>query len=85
MSWDQILGILRAVIAAVGGWAVGKGYIDDATATSVGGAIVVIASSAWSVWANTQSAKIKSINAADNGVKVVANDAAAPAVDGPQK
>ena len=85
MSWDQVLGILRAVLSAVGGWAVGKGYIDDATATSLGGAVVVIASSAWSVWANTQSAKIKSVNAADNGVKVVPNSVDASAVDGPLK
>ena len=85
MSWDQVLGILRAVLAAVGGWAVGKGYIDDATATSLGGAVIVIASAVWSTLAHTQTAQIKSVNAADNGVKVVAADASAPAVDGPQK
>ena len=79
MSWDQVLGILRAIIAFAGGYAVNKGLTDEATVTSVGGAVIVIASAAWSTWANTQKAKIKSINNADNGVKVVANDAAAPA------
>lgn len=73
---DQLLGVLRAILAAAGGWAVGKGYIDNATATSVGGAIVTLAMAVWSVYSNTQKAKIQSINESDNGVRAVDEKAA---------
>ena len=83
---DQITGVIRAVLAAVGGWAVGKGYIDNTTATTAGGAILTLGMAAWSVYTNSQSAKIQSINTANNGVHVVP-EATAPAatVDKPLK
>ena len=50
LTSEQFGGIARAVIAAGLGALVAKGYIDAATATSVGGALGVLAVAAWSVW-----------------------------------
>lgn len=50
MTNEQFGGIARAVIAALGGFAVGKGYIDEATATALGGGALTIAVAVWSVW-----------------------------------
>lgn len=49
MNAEQIAGIVRAVVAAGGGYLVGKGFIDEQTAAAVGGAIVTIAVAVWSV------------------------------------
>lgn len=81
MNGDQLLGILRAVLAAAGGWAVGKGYTDSATATAVAGALLTIATAVWTYYAHTQNAMINSVNKADNGVKVVAATASVPTVN----
>lgn len=84
---DQLLGILRALLAAGGGWAVGKGYIDNATATTAAGALLTLGTAAWSYWSNSQAAKIKSINDTPNGLTVVpakaAQEAGIPQADVP--
>lgn len=46
---EQIGGIVRAVVSAIGGYLVGKGYIDSETALAVTGAVVTIATAIWSV------------------------------------
>lgn len=55
MTGDQIGGIVRAVAAAVGGYLVGKGVIDEQTAAAVSGAVVTIAVAAWSVWSKKKA------------------------------
>lgn len=52
MNLDQVMGIIRAVLAAAGGWAVGHGYLDNATATAVSGAVVVLVTAGWSAYTN---------------------------------
>ena len=49
MSGEQVWGIVRTVLAAAGGWAVGKGYIDNDFLTAIlgGGGTIFIA--VWSV------------------------------------
>jgi len=37
----------------------------------------------WGIWTRTHTAMIQSVNAADNGVKVVAATSLAPQVDAP--
>lgn len=49
MNQEQIGGIVRAVISAVGGYFVGKGITDAATVTAVAGAAATIAAAVWSV------------------------------------
>ena len=84
MNQEQFLGILRAVLAAAGGWAVGKGYIDSNTATAVGGAVVTIAMAAWSMYTNSDSQLIAQVNSSSvSGVKVVAETSPSLQVSAP--
>lgn len=50
MNGEQIAGIVRAVISAVGGYLIGKGIVDAATVTAVAGAAATIAAAVWSVY-----------------------------------
>jgi hypothetical protein len=52
MNGDQIGGILRAVLAALGGILVTKGYVDDATVQTIVGGVVSVAVAVWSVASN---------------------------------
>lgn len=49
MNAEQIGGVVRAVVAALGGVAVGKGLIDQETVLTVAGAIGTIVVAVWSV------------------------------------
>jgi hypothetical protein len=85
MTQDQYLSLVRSILCAIGGWATGKGYVDGATATAVTGALVTLATAAWGWYANSQTAKIASINNTENGVKVVAATSPSPVVTTPLK
>ena len=49
MTKSEAYGVARAVLAAVGGVLVGKGYIDSETAVSLGGALATVIAAVWSV------------------------------------
>lgn len=49
MNGEQIGGIVRAVVAAIGGYFVGKGITDAATVTTISGAVATLAVAVWSV------------------------------------
>jgi hypothetical protein len=49
MTGEQIAGIVRAIVAAVGGYLVGKGLADAETVAAVAGAAATIAAAVWSV------------------------------------
>lgn len=49
MTGEALAGIVRAVMAALGGYLVGKGVIDNETANNLAGAAVVIVTGVWSV------------------------------------
>ncbi len=51
MTPDIIGGIVRAVLAAAGGYLVGKGTIDAETWATVSGAFMTLAVTGWSIWA----------------------------------
>lgn len=55
MNTEEIGGVVRAVLAAVGGIAVAKGYIDNGTMTTIVGAVTTIAVAVWSVIAKRQA------------------------------
>lgn len=46
---EAILGVVRAILAAVGGYFVSKGVIDEGVLNSVIGALMVIITGVWSV------------------------------------
>lgn len=49
MTKNEIYGVVRTILAAIGGVAVGKGYIDSETAVALAGAIATVAAAVWSV------------------------------------
>lgn len=49
MNKAQVLGLIRTVLIAVGGYAVGKGIFDSATVNDIAGSVVVIIGAVWSV------------------------------------
>ena len=55
MTLEQVLGVVRALAAALGGYLVGKGLVDDATVVQLTGAAVTVVSAAWSIYSNRAS------------------------------
>jgi len=84
--------IAMVLSSSIATWAVSQGIIsanDQANVanamTAAAGAIVTIGLAYWKTRDHSQEAIIKQINAADNGVKVVAQTAAGAQVEGPLK
>jgi hypothetical protein len=57
MTSEQLAGILRTILAAGAGFAISKGYVDEATATAVIGGAVTIAVAVWSFLAKKRPAQ----------------------------
>jgi hypothetical protein len=80
---DQLMGILRAfipgVVALATYYGLGNSADDTIVATMIATGIVAV----WSNHTNSQTSMIHSVNAADNGVKVVANTTPAPQENAP--
>ena len=51
MTAEQFAGIVRAIVAAVGGYLVGKGFADAETVAALAGAAATIGAAVWSVLA----------------------------------
>ena len=51
MTKDMVWGVVRAVLAAAGGYIVGTGIVDNATMNDIIGALGVIFAAVWSIWA----------------------------------
>lgn len=49
MTKEEVFGVARAVLAAVGGFAVGKGWLDQETAVALAGALATVIAAVWSV------------------------------------
>ena len=56
MTGEQIAGVVRAIVAAFGGYLVGQGITDAETVATVGGAVATLAAAAWSIWAKHKEA-----------------------------
>ena len=48
MSGDQIGGIVRAIVAAAGGYAIGQGWADAQLVAAIGGAAATLSMAVWS-------------------------------------
>lgn len=59
MNTDELGGIVRAIVAAIGGIAVTKGYLDNATVVTISGAVATIVVAVWSVVAKRRAAPAK--------------------------
>jgi hypothetical protein len=49
MTAEQIGGIVRALMAAIGGWLIAKGVLDEGAVEAVSGAVATLVSAVWSV------------------------------------
>jgi hypothetical protein len=49
MNGEQIAGVVRAIVAALGGFLVAKGVTDAETVAAVTGAAATLAAAVWSV------------------------------------
>lgn len=56
MSSEQVGGIVRALVSALGGYLVGQGFLDANTVVTLGGAAATIAAAIWSVYAKRNAA-----------------------------
>ena len=54
ITGEQIACIVRAIVAALGGYLVGQGMVDAETMTAVAGAAATIAAAGWSVWSKNR-------------------------------
>ena len=50
MTQEQVGGIVRALVAAAGGYFVGQGLVDAETMMTVGGAITTLVVAVWSIY-----------------------------------
>jgi hypothetical protein len=59
MSSDAIMGIVRAVLAGLGGYLVAKGVIDEGTLNTIIGAIITLITAVWSVASKRKTVELK--------------------------
>ena len=55
MTQEQVGGIVRAIVAAAGGYFVGQGLIDAQTMMTLGGAVTTLAVAGWSIWSKRKA------------------------------
>lgn len=53
MNSDQITSIVRQILLALGGFVVGKGWVDNETMVTIAGALSIIIASVWALWTRT--------------------------------
>lgn len=53
MNTEQITSIIRQILLAVGGFVVGKGWVDNETMLQIAGALSVIIASVWAIYTRT--------------------------------
>lgn len=56
MTADQVGGIVRAILAGIGGYFVSKGVIDESTVTTIVGGLATVITAVWSVWSKKKDA-----------------------------
>ena len=79
MNQDQVLGLVRNLLALGGGIAVGRGWLNSEQLTLIGGAAGTLIPLAWTLFAHTDSAKIAAVAALPDVRKIVT--IASPASD----
>ena len=55
MTGEQLAGVVRAIVAALGGYFVGQGVTDAETVATVGGAAATLAAALWSIYAKRKA------------------------------
>ena len=52
---EQVTGLLRHVLTFGGGFAVARGWGDEATITAIIGGVTTIVGAVWSIWVKRQT------------------------------
>lgn len=60
MNMEQITSIVRQILLAAGGFAVGKGWVDNTTMIQIVGALSILIGSAWAIWSRTDKSIVAS-------------------------
>jgi hypothetical protein len=82
MNQDQILGAVRSILAVVGGWAVGHGYVSGDQLTLISGAVAAIVPLVWSFLAHSKNAQVATVQAMDDMQVATSSQAVKDAVPG---
>ena len=56
MTAQEISGIVRALVSALGGYLVGQGLVDSETAMTIGGAVTTLVVAFWSIYSKRKAA-----------------------------
>ena len=71
MNQDQVLGVLRNLIALGGGFALGHGYLSGEQITLIGGVLTAAAPVVWTYFSHTDGAKLAAAAALPDVRKIV--------------
>ncbi len=71
INQEQLLSVLRSVLAVVGGWAVGRGYVTADQLTLVGGLLASLVPLVWGIVVHTPANTVKAAAATPGVTKIV--------------
>lgn len=67
---DQVLSLVRSVLTIVGAMLIAKGLVSTADWTTYAGAILAVVPPVWGLFAHTDAAKLKSVEAMPEVIKI---------------
>lgn len=79
MNQSQASGVAQSIISAIGGWAVGHGYITSDQLTLIAGAAMSLFALGWSFYARTDKANVAAAQAVPAAQVLVSDPALASA------
>lgn len=77
VTQEQVLSAARWIVSTVGGYAVGRGWIDSDQVTLIAGVAVALVPLAWSFWSHRASAQVAKAAALPEVARVVMTSQAA--------
>lgn len=77
MNQEQVAGVVRSIVAAIGGWAVGAGYLTSDQVTMFAGVAVAVVPLVWSIIIHRQSNAVAVVAAMPEVAKVETTNTAA--------
>ncbi len=84
VNQDQILSMIRSILAVVGGWAVGRGYATDDQIVLIGGLLSSLVPLAWGMAVHTKNAKAAAVQLSPTEQVYTTDTAVADAAPGAQ-
>ncbi|KMO39180.1 hypothetical protein VQ02_10425 [Methylobacterium variabile] len=84
MNQDQLTTLLRTLLQFGGGIAVGRGWIDADTATTLTGALVTLLVTVWGLYVRRNAGLVASAAAVPSVQAILADPATASAIPSPK-